>query len=72
MAKRPFEHKLAQQLGKMRDEGKCQICGSNDCPEGHHIIDYSYSGSPDENNIITLCHKHHKDVHAGKINIIKF
>jgi 5-methylcytosine-specific restriction endonuclease McrA len=70
--KRPSEHTKAQKAGRERDRNVCQVCGSSDKVEGHHIVDYQYSGAADVDNIISLCHKHHRDVHNGLIDIIKF
>lgn len=70
--KRSAAHKIAQKVGRIRDNNVCQICGSADHVEGHHIIDYQFSGAPSIDNIISLCHKHHVDVHNGKIDIMKF
>ena len=62
MAKnRPAAHTRAQKAGRLRD----------DHVEGHHIIDFAFGGAATADNIISLCHKHHKDVHDGKINILK-
>lgn len=73
MAKhRPSSHKKAQKAGKHRDGDTCQICGSSDHVEGHHIVDYVFGGAASVENIIALCHKHHRDVHDGKLNIIRF
>ena len=69
--KRPAEHPRAQKAGRLRDGNICQICGSTNHVEGHHIIDYAFGGAATVDNIISLCHKHHKDVHDGKINILK-
>ena len=69
--KRSSEHLKAQKDGRIRDGNICQICGSKDHVEGHHIIDHQFSGSASVDNIIALCHKHHKDVHNGKIDIMK-
>lgn len=72
MAKdRPAAHTRAQKAGRERDENICQICGSKDHVEGHHIIDYQFNGAALEDNIIALCRKHHNDVHRGKIDILK-
>ena len=70
--KRPSVHKRAQLAGRKRDGYTCQICGSKEHVEGHHIIDYSFGGAASADNIVTLCHDHHKDVHDGRINIIHF
>lgn len=72
MANRPFEHIKAQQEGKARDLDVCQICGSTENVEGHHIIDYQFSGAANADNIISLCHNCHMDVHKGKMTLLKF
>lgn len=69
---RPAAHAKAQKAGRERDHGVCQICGSKERVEGHHIFDYSFGGAAHKDNIITLCHKHHRDVHDGKIDVTKF
>ncbi len=72
MAKnRSAAHTRAQKAGRERDRNICQICGSSDHVEGHHIIDHQFNGAALADNIITLCHKHHSDVHKGKIDILK-
>ena len=72
MAKRGSEHNRIQQAGKKRDLYECQVCGSNNKAEGHHIIDYQFGGAADVDNIVTLCQKCHKQVHRGKIDLMKF
>ena len=68
---RSSKHIKAQKAGRECDMNVCQICGSKDHVEGHHIIDYQFNGAALAENIIALCSKHHKDVHAGKIDILK-
>ena len=58
--------------GKRRDYNVCQVCGSTVKPEGHHMIQYLYGGAANDENIITLCQKCHKQVHRGNIDIMKF
>ena len=72
MGKRSSAHVSAQRLGKERDQHTCQICGSKRHTEGHHIIDYSFGGAADKDNIITLCHDCHSNVHKGLIDLFKF
>ena len=72
MAQRSSNHIKAQRQGRERDNNVCQICGSSDRVEGHHIIDHQYGGAADKDNIISLCHEHHEKVHKGKIDIDKF
>ena len=69
--RRSAAHTKAQRAGRERDGNICQICGSREHVEGHHIIDHQFGGAALTDNIITLCHKHHNDVHNGKINILK-
>lgn len=70
--KRSASHRKSQRQGRERDYNKCQICGSSDHVEGHHIIEYQYGGSATVDNIVALCHKHHRAVHDGKIDFLKF
>lgn len=71
MATRERAHCLAQKKGKERDLYTCQVCGSKEQVEGHHILDYQYGGAADIDNIVTLCRNCHKKVHKGVINILK-
>lgn len=72
MKARDSMHLKVQRNGKKRDFGICQICGSNENAEGHHMVDYQFGGAADVENIMTLCRKCHKQVHRGKIDLIKF
>ena len=69
---RSSAHIQAQRAGRLRDGNTCQICGSKDHVEGHHIVDYAFGGAAIKDNIIALCHNHHRDVHDGKLSILKF
>lgn len=72
MAKnRSSSHTKAQRAGRERDGNRCQICGSKNHVEGHHIVDHQFGGAASVDNIIALCHKHHNDVHKGNIDIFK-
>ena len=44
MGRRGMEHTEAQREGRIRDLGICQICGSTDSPQGHHVMDYQFGG----------------------------
>jgi 5-methylcytosine-specific restriction endonuclease McrA len=72
MGKRSSSHIKVQNSGKVRDLFTCQICGSKDKPEGHHILDVFFGGAAVVENIITLCSDHHKKVHSNKISLTKF
>lgn len=54
-----------------RDGHKCQA-GKSGCTkrlEVHHIKFKSQGGSDNPNNLITLCSKHHKELHEGRLNL---
>ena len=70
--KRGSEHTKAQRAGKERDLYTCQICGSTDHTEGHHLLDFSFGGAANEDNIMTLCHDCHSNIHKGLIDLFKF
>ncbi len=72
MARRTSAHIKAQRDGKVRDFGTCQVCGSQEKVEGHHIIDHQFAGAATLENIISLCHSCHTKVHQGKIGLFKF
>lgn len=72
MKRREPAHVLVQKQGKARDLHTCQICGSTNHTEGHHLIDYSFGGAADTDNIITLCHECHTNVHKGIIDLFRF
>lgn len=69
---RSSAHTTAQRKGRERDLFTCQLCGSKTNAEGHHMIDYSFGGAADTDNIVTLCHDCHRDVHDGRIDLFKF
>lgn len=72
MAKRSSAHKRAQKAGKERDNYTCQACGTKDSVEGHHILKHQFLGAATTDNIVSLCHSCHKEVHRGNIDIAKF
>ena len=72
MIKRGSEHQRAQSLGSERDGEVCQICGSKGHTEGHHVFDYQFGGEASVDNIVTLCHECHQEVHKGKMDVFVF
>lgn len=70
--KRSAAHQRAQKYGKIRDKFTCQICGATTDIEGHHILEHQYNGAADVENIVSLCHRHHRDVHDGFIDVFRF
>lgn len=54
-----------------RDNHECQYCHGKHKDKQldvHHIIQRSQGGSDEEENLITLCHTCHVQLHQGKIN----
>lgn len=54
-----------------RDNYTCQCCKGKHKDsklEAHHIVFRSNGGSDEQDNLITLCHTCHKDLHDGKIS----
>lgn len=72
MTKRTAAHIKAQRAGRERDLNTCQKCGSRKQVEGHHIIDLQFTGAAIVDNIISLCHICHTEVHKGEISLNKF
>lgn len=68
--KRPYEHKKAQKKNK-EENPRCAICGTTENVQSHHLFEYSFGGTADPNNFVTLCHFHHVAVHNGEISLIK-
>ncbi len=69
MSKRGSDHNRVQKAARVRDGGICQICGSRDHVQGHHVVDYQYGGKADLNNLVTLCKGCHGKVHKGKMDV---
>jgi 5-methylcytosine-specific restriction endonuclease McrA len=46
-----------------RDGWRCQVCGSMQCLQVHHLKFRSQSGGDEEQNLITLCTECHERVH---------
>jgi len=64
-----YEGKSFREKVLKRDNYTCQICGSKENLEAHHIIPRSRGGANLVENGITLCRDCHKAVHEGKIRI---
>ena len=72
MAKRSSAHIKAQRAGRARDLETCQVCGSKQNVQGHHIFDHQFFGAATSENIVALCNDCHRKVHSGKLDIYKF
>lgn len=65
-----FENTKAKVLN--RDNHTCQYCKGKKKDsklEVHHIVYRSNGGSDEEDNLITLCHACHSNLHHGKIKL---
>ena len=62
-----MKEKNKQIYQKIVDEQPyCQLCGSTNWLEIHHIVYRSENGSNDERNLIRLCKYHHQEMHKNK------
>lgn len=50
---------------KLPHELLCEICGSNQAIDIHHIESRRYKDSDNIKNLIALCRKHHTWIHAN-------
>jgi 5-methylcytosine-specific restriction endonuclease McrA len=48
-----------------RDGWRCQVCGSMQCLQVHHLKFRSQSGGDEEQNLITLCTECHEQTHRS-------
>ena len=46
-----------------RDSWRCQLCGSMQQLEVHHLVFRSHGGKDIDENLLTLCHSCHSAVH---------
>jgi len=54
---------------RVRDGGKCVICGFGHVTAVHHVIPRKEGGSNALENLVTLCPNHHYMAHAGLIPV---
>ena len=48
-----------------RDHWRCQVCGALTSLEVHHLIFRGRLGNDNERNLITVCHKCHREIHQS-------
>ncbi len=53
----------------LRDDYTCQLCGTRCNLEIHHVRFRSSGGKDSQENLITLCHGCHCDLHSGRIEL---
>lgn len=41
----------------------CTVCGSSENLRIHHVVPLSWGGESTEENVVTLCEKHHRETH---------
>jgi len=64
-----FENVKAYVLSRDGYKCQCKKKGCSDKLHVHHIKFRAKGGSDAPNNLITLCEKHHKALHAGKFEL---
>ncbi|MDQ0917537.1 HNH endonuclease [Paenibacillus sp. V4I5] len=69
MANRPSEHQRAIRHAKERENHTCQLCGSKENVQGHHLIDYGFGGEASPDNIVAVCGDCHGKIHRGEITV---
>jgi len=47
-----------------RSGGVCEICGSSDRCQIHHVVYRSQTTNNDEENLIMLCYRHHQGTYG--------
>lgn len=56
-------------LAKARDGYRCRICGHPGSPDNplvvHHLVPLALGGSNALDNLMTLCQRHHRELHHG-------
>lgn len=52
-----------------RDGNRCRFCRSGDMVEVHHIVYRSRGGTHHASNLVCLCGRCHRAVHAKKLHI---
>ena len=72
--KKSYEIKTRSKLGKIRnvvitEDSKCEICGSKDDLQLHHIIPINMFGDNRLDNLTVLCRKCHAAVHKSYRNV---
>ena len=63
----PHAYKKLQKAVWKRDGGRCAICGARLLVTAHHIKPRGQGGEDTAENLITLCHVCHHEIHDGKV-----
>jgi hypothetical protein len=61
----------AQRRGvRVRDQGRCRVPGCRSrLVQVHHVVHWVDGGPTDLHNILSLCPRHHRNVHSGRLRI---
>lgn len=60
---RDYEHRKAQRDAKKEEQEICNICGSTENLESHHLVEVCEGGAADTFNIVILCRSCHSEWH---------
>ena len=63
---------LGSKKAYKRRVGKCQICGETEYSvlSVHRIIGGKSGGTYSYSNVCCVCENHHRQIHAGQINVL--
>jgi hypothetical protein len=54
----------------VRDQGRCRVPGCRSrLVQLHHLVHWADGGDTDLNQMISLCPRHHRNVHSGRLRI---
>ena len=55
----------SRKLRRTVSERACIICGASPCDPHHHPVRVSHGGRDTLDNMVPLCHPHHRAYHDG-------
>jgi len=61
-------NRTGKNAARVRDGGKCVMCGFSVVTAVHHIVSKKTGGTNEITNLVTLCPNHHYMAHAGLLD----
>jgi len=61
----------SRKIRKMVSERACLVCGTFPCDPHHYPLRVSHGGRDTLDNMVPLCHTHHRMFHDGEEWVIK-